>query len=153
METAMLCMIRSGQCKETCGKSDTRRLKYACVVETNESTRRCLEGTQPEDYDDHIAGKGHNFLSHCNLVHKFIPVPPAMNIPEAKAAVEKEWEKLEKMPAWQLTKVRSKQEVIQEAHREGKTVHLATLMSSQESGVGTTNFKHSNAVRYSGVTS
>ena len=35
---------------------------------------------------------------------------------EAKAAVDKEWEQLEKMPAWQLTKVRNKNEVIQEAH-------------------------------------
>ena len=32
------------------------------------------------------------------------------------------------MPAWQLTKVRSKKEVIQEAQREGRTVPFATLM-------------------------
>ena len=34
----------------------------------------------------------------------------AMKIPAAKAAVDKEWEKLEKIPAWDLTKVRSKKE-------------------------------------------
>ena len=45
--------------------------------------------------------------THYNLVHKFIPVPQAMKIPAAKAAVDKEWEKLEKIPAWNLTKVRS----------------------------------------------
>ena len=28
------------------------------------------------------------------LVHKFIPMPQAMKIPAAKAAVDKEWEKL-----------------------------------------------------------
>ena len=39
----------------------------------------------------------------------------AMKIPDAKAAVEKEWEKLEKISAWQLTKVRNKNEVIEEA--------------------------------------
>ena len=33
-----------------------------------------------------------NSLSHYNLVHKFIPMPEAMKIPDAKAAVEKEWE-------------------------------------------------------------
>ena len=27
-------------------------------------------------------------------MHKFIPVPHAMKIPDAKAALEKEWEKL-----------------------------------------------------------
>ena len=33
--------------------------------------------------------KGGNSLQHYNLVHKFIPVPQAMKIPAAKAAVEK----------------------------------------------------------------
>ena len=61
-----------------------------------------------------FAGKGDNSLQHENLVHKFIPLPQAMKIPAAKAAVDKEWEKLEKIPAWDLTKVRSKKEVIAE---------------------------------------
>ena len=64
--------------------------------------------------------------SHYNLVHKFIPVPQAVKIPDAKVAVDKEWEKLEKMPAWQLTKVRNKKEVIAEARNEGRTVHFAS---------------------------
>ena len=38
--------------------------------------------------------KGENSLQHFNLVHKFIPLPQAMKIPAAKAAVDKEWEKL-----------------------------------------------------------
>ena len=40
----------------------------------------------------------------------------------------KEWEKLEKIPAWQLTKVRNKTVVIAEARNKGKTVHFASLM-------------------------
>ena len=48
-------------------------------------------------------------------------MPQAMKVPGAKAAVEK-WEKLEKIPAWQLTKVRNKNEVIDEARNEGRTV-------------------------------
>ena len=44
-----------------------------------------------------------------NLVHKFILMLEAMKIPDAKAAVDKEWEKLEKIPAWQLTNVRNKE--------------------------------------------
>ena len=32
--------------------------------------------------------------SHYNLDYKFIPMPEALKIPDAKAAVEKEWEKL-----------------------------------------------------------
>ena len=42
-----------------------------------------------EDLD---AGKGDNSLQHYNLVHKFIPMPQAMKIAAAKAAVDKEWE-------------------------------------------------------------
>ena len=51
-----------------------------------------------------------------------------MKIPAAKAAVDKEWEKLEKIPAWNLTKVRSKSEVIDEARTKGAKVHFASLM-------------------------
>ena len=51
-----------------------------------------------------------------------------MKIPAAKAAVGKEWEKLEKIRAWDLTKVRSKKEVIDEARKEGRKVHFASLM-------------------------
>ena len=38
------------------------------------------------------------------------------------------WEKLEKIPAWDLTKVRSKSEVIDEARTKGAKVHFASLM-------------------------
>ena len=51
-----------------------------------------------------------------------------MKIPAAKAAVDKKWEKLEKIPAWDLTKVRSKKEVIDEARTKGAKVHFASLM-------------------------
>ena len=51
-----------------------------------------------------------------------------MKIPAAKAAVDKEWETLEKISAWNLTKVRSKKEVIDEARASGATVHFASLM-------------------------
>ena len=77
---------------------------------------------------NHIAGKGENSLQHYNLVHKFIPMPQAMKIPAAKAAVDKEWEKLEKISAWNLTKVKSKKQVIDEARTSGAAVHFASLM-------------------------
>ena len=32
--------------------------------------------------------------------HKFIPMPQSMKILAAKAAVDKEWEELEKISAW-----------------------------------------------------
>ena len=55
-------------------------------------------------------------------------MPEAMKIPAAKAAVDKEWEKLEEIPAWDLTKVRIRSEVINEARTKGAKVHFASLM-------------------------
>ena len=52
----------------------------------------------------------------------------ALKKTDAEAAVEKEWEKLEKIPAWQLTKVRNKKEVIEEARNQGRKVHFPSLM-------------------------
>ena len=86
------------------------------------------EEPQPKYHEDHVAGKGDNSLQHYNLVHKFIPMPQAMKIPAAKAAVDKEWEKLEKISAWNLTKVRNKSKVIDEARTKGIKVHFASLM-------------------------
>ena len=82
----------------------------------------------PHYHEDHIAGKGENSLQHYNLVHKFIPMPPALKNPAAEAAVDKEWEKLENISAWNLSKVKSKKEEIDEARTSGATVHFAQLM-------------------------
>ena len=113
---------------ENRGKTNNFKSKFACILEASESTRLRMEESLPNYHEDHIAGKGDNSLQHYNLVHKFIPLPQAMKIPAAKAAVDKEWEKLEKIPAWDLTKVRSKSEVVDEARMKGVKVHFASLM-------------------------
>ena len=71
-----------------------------------------------------ITAKGMNSVIHHCLIHKFILMPQALKIPDAKAAVEQEWGNLEKIPTWQLTKVRNKSEVIAEARNKGRKVHL-----------------------------
>ena len=110
------------------GASNKIKTKLACILEADESTRMRLGNSIPHHHEDHIAGKGENSLHHYNLVHKFIPMPQAMKIPAAKAAVDKEWENLEKISAWNLTKVRSKKEVTEEARTSGARVHFASLM-------------------------
>ena len=80
-----------------------------------------MGNSEPHNHEDHIAGKGENSLQHYNM-------PQAMKIPAAKTAVDKEWENLEKILAWNLTKVKSKKEVIDEARTSGDTVHFASLM-------------------------
>ena len=115
---------------KNCGSDGSNKIetKLACVLEADESKRMFLGNSIPHYHQDHIAGKGDNSLQHYNLVHKFLPMPQAMKIPAAKAAVDKEWEKLEKISAWNLTKIRSKKEVIDEARTSGAKVHFASLM-------------------------
>ena len=129
MALAMPCKT-SKKCKhgETRGKTNDFKSKIACILEASESTRMRMEESPPNFHEDHIAGKGDNSPQRFNLVHTFIPMPQAMKKPAAKAAVDKEWEKLEKIPAWDLTKVRSKSEVIDEARTSGAKFHFASLM-------------------------
>ena len=87
-----------------------------------------MERTLSKDHEDHIAEMGFNSLSHYNLVHKFVPVLQAMRIPDATSAVDKEWEKLEKLPAWLMTKVKNTKEATVETQSEKRAVHLATLV-------------------------
>ena len=97
-----------------------------CAQDCTDTTLSRREETLVQDHEDDIAEKGFHSLCHFNLVHKFISVPQAMKIPDTKAAVDKEWEKLEILLSWQMTKVKSKREVIKEAQKEGRTVHFAT---------------------------
>ena len=104
------------------GASNKIKTKLACILEADESTRMRMGNSIPHHHENHISGKGKNSSQHCNLVHKFIPMPQAMKIPAAKAAGDKEFR------AWNLTKVRSKKEVIDEAMTSGAKVHFASLM-------------------------
>ena len=92
MPAAMPCKVpikSSGETHRNIGKHKT---KYACVVDANESTTPRLEGAGHKPHQDHMTAKGMNSMTHYSLVHKFIPMPQALKIPDAKA-VEKEWEK------------------------------------------------------------
>ena len=134
LETPMAPVMPCKTCKkskngETRSKTDDFKSKFACKLEASESTRMQMEESLEKYHEGHIAGNGDNSLQHYNLVHKFIPMPQAMKIPAAKAAVDKEWEKLDKIPAWQMTKVRNKKRGDRWSNDEGrKKVHFASLM-------------------------
>ena len=97
MAPAMPCKTcKKSKNEETRSKTNDCKSKFACILEASESTRMRMEESLPKCHEDHIAGRGDNSLQHYNFVHKFIPMPQAMKIPAAKAAVDKEWEKLEK---------------------------------------------------------
>ena len=91
--------------KKNCGSGTSNKIKtrLVCILEVSESTRMRMGNSIPHHHEDHLAVKGNNSLQHYNLVHKFILMPQALKIPAAKAAVDKEWEKLEKISARNLT--------------------------------------------------
>ena len=123
---------RLRELQETTTKGITesnRKTKLACIGEAPESLRKRMVSNLPRNHEEHIAARGFNSMKHFNLVHKFIPMPQAMKIPDSTAAFDKEWEKLENLPAWKQDEVKSKKDVILEAKKkEKKKVHLITFM-------------------------
>ena len=67
----------------------------------------------------------------CRITNKFIPMPQGMKNPDAKAAVDKKWKKLETIPA--------RRRLFWKHKETKKKVHFATdgHMSPQKWGVGT----------------
>ena len=47
--------------------------------------------------------------------------------PKARAALQKEWDRLREIPAWDESKVREWADVSAEARRTGKTVHVGRV--------------------------
>ena len=92
MSAAMTCRLQLHQQRETRCAFGAHSSKYVCIVEADESMRIRMEGSQNENHEDHIAGRGMTSLSHFNVVHTFIPMLEAMKIPDAKLAVSKAWE-------------------------------------------------------------
>ena len=101
---------------------------HGCIVESHESTRQRVESSQPEKHEDHIAGKGFTSMSHYNLVHKFIPVPQVMKLPDAKAAVDKEWKNTRDDPSVEFGKSQEQKEGSSGATKRQKESPLCTLM-------------------------
>ena len=113
MEAAMPCRMgtkkRSSRLREPASETteSNTKTKHACIVEAHASTlyQEILRITSRK--------KRFNSIRHYNLVHKFVAMPQAMKVPDAKVAVEEEWEKLEKLPAWQLNKVKMAESLVQ----------------------------------------
>ena len=106
MPAGMRCRLQHNQHRETCGTVGQLKTKHACIVEADESLRIRMQGSQSKNHEDHISGKGVNSLSHYTLGHQFIPMPEALKIPNAKAAVEKKWEKLDRHGSRRKSKIK-----------------------------------------------
>ena len=94
LETSVAPAMPCKTCKkskngETRSKTNDFKSKFACILEASESTRLRMEESLPNYQEDLIAGKGDNSLQHYNLVHTYNPMPQAMKMLAAKAAVDK----------------------------------------------------------------
>ena len=62
------------------------------------------------------------------MVHKPIPLKKALQHADASQALEKEWKKLEAVPAWDPKKVKPWAKVQADSKRTGRPAHRATLL-------------------------
>ena len=76
------------------------------------------------------------------MVHTLVPIETALTIPAGKAAVDKEWNKLQNLPTWDFAKVRAKEDVIREARSRPGLVHFASRGASWRRGQRRFRFSH-----------
>ena len=108
MPAGMPCKLQREKYRETCRVDEcTTKIRLHCW--------KRMEGSPHKKHEDHIAGKWMNSLSHYNLVHKFYSYASSYENSCSKSSGGQGMEKMEKISAWNLTKVRSKKEVIDEA--------------------------------------
>ena len=119
-----MCRITAGETSCTIKKKELNFQFMLSKLMFYESRRCCISVNGKHKHEEHIADRIYNSVSLYSWVHLPIPVAKAMRIPEAKVAVfqGRNFSKTI-LPAWQESKVRNKKEVIEKAHREGKTVH------------------------------
>ena len=93
-----------------------------CSEGQSDSENAGVCGKVKRQHTDHIAEEGYVWSFHNGLVHKPDCIQEVMMIPEARAAVDTEWNKSKATPVWDVNKVRPKSEVIRQARKDGKTV-------------------------------
>ena len=87
------------------------KTKLACILEADESIRMRMGNSDTSIITKTILQEKVRIRYSTTIwfINLFL-CPQAVKIPAAKAAVDKEWEKLEKISAWNLTKVKSKKD-------------------------------------------
>ena len=130
MAPAMPCKISKNN--QNCGngdKSNETKSKLACILEANESTRMRMGNSIPHHHEDHIAGKGEKFMTALQFGSQFYfyasSYENSCSESSSGQGMGKNWRKIRR---GNLTKVRSKKEVIDEARTKGAKVHFASLM-------------------------
>ena len=100
------------------------------ILQANSSVRK--HSTKNKNHRtkhfERIAPVGTVSDNYYALVHTPVDMKRAMQIPDAKKAVDKEWQKLIDKTAWDYDSVRPKADVIAESKRLKKKAHFGSLM-------------------------
>ena len=89
-----------------------------------------MESSFPKDHEDHIAERSFSSSSHFSLVHKFCSCAASDEDSECESSSGERTGEAGKVAGVAIDQVKSKKEVILEAQKEKRTVHVATLMDS-----------------------
>ena len=102
---AMPCKIM-----ENCGSdgSDKIKTKLACILEADESTRMRMGNSITHHHEDYTAGKRREFITALQLGSQIYSYASRYENSCSESSGEQGMGKLEKISAWNLTKVRSK---------------------------------------------
>ena len=103
----LLCLAKLWRRIVGSGASNKIKTKLACILEASESTRTCVwENLYQIIMKDHICRKkGNTSFTALHFGSQIYSLRlKAITIPAAKAAVDKQWQKLEKISAWKPDK-------------------------------------------------
>jgi len=78
-------------------------------------------------HQERIASTGYTSEEYFNLIHTPVPMNKAMQIPQARAAVQLEWDKLVSKSAWILSSVRERADVMRDL-KDHEVAHFGSLM-------------------------
>ena len=145
MAPAMPCKT-SKTCKhgETRGKTNEIKSKFACMLDASESTRLRMWESLPNHHEDRNSRKGRQFIATFKFGSQIYSCASSHEDSRSKGSSGQGMGKLEKISAWNLTKVRSKSEVIDEAKTSGAKVHFASLMDNCHLKNAELDTKHQN---------
>ena len=117
---------------KNCGSGGSNKIKtkLARILEADESTRLRMENSiTTNHHEDHIARKRRQFITALQFGSQICSYASSYENSCSKSSWwirnGKNWRKFR---AWNLTKVRSKKQVIDEARTNGAKVHFASLM-------------------------
>ena len=126
------CVVPAMPCipqEECSGKPDAMPL-FKCPEKPEamkHQQKRRDHGKTTKTQGPHLRKKDTCPMSHDGMVHKPIATKKdAMKIAEAQAAVDKECGQLANLLAWDYKQVKAKSEVVQQAKKDGRYVHLAS---------------------------